>query len=273
MVGLVRRDADPRGGGSSWPPGQVPAGQVLTVAEDQAAAITHEAWDHAAAIRQAAEQEAATIRQQAAAIQQQATDQAAAIRHAAEQEAAELRAALLAMSGELGRVASYVTQNLTAPGLPTTRPVALAPARPSAEPGAWPSAAPQAPPATRPGTRPTTKPAVRPAKPATRPRQFKAFRLATIGAAGLVILAVAVGSTEVATHGYKFFVFRQGGTGSSGNSTTDDQFLSQQNAAHHATKGAPAVKAHPVKGSPAVAHPAKGRHAVKAHHTAKAQTK
>jgi hypothetical protein len=95
-----------------------------------------------------------------------------------------------------------------------------------------------------------------------------------MGAAGLVILAVAVGSTEVATHGYKFFLFRQGGTGSSGNSTTDDQFLSQQNAAHHATKGSPAVKAHTVKGSPAaVAHPAKGRHALKAHHTAKAPNK
>jgi hypothetical protein len=95
-----------------------------------------------------------------------------------------------------------------------------------------------------------------------------------MGAAGLVILAVAVGSTEVAQHGVGFFVFRQGGTGSTAGNSTDDQFLAQQNAAHHATKGSPAVKAHPVKGSPAVvAHPAKGRHALKAHHTAKAPNK
>ena len=41
-----------------WPAGQAPAGEVLTVAEDQAAATTQEAWEQAAAIPQAAEHEA-----------------------------------------------------------------------------------------------------------------------------------------------------------------------------------------------------------------------
>jgi hypothetical protein len=45
-------------GSAVWPAGQAPAGQVLTVAEDQAAAMTQEAWEQAAAIRQAAEYEA-----------------------------------------------------------------------------------------------------------------------------------------------------------------------------------------------------------------------
>jgi Glycosyl hydrolases family 16 len=45
-------------GSAVWPAGQAPAGQVLTVAKDQAAAITQEGWAQAAAIRQAAEYEA-----------------------------------------------------------------------------------------------------------------------------------------------------------------------------------------------------------------------
>jgi hypothetical protein len=228
--------------------GQMPAGQVQTVAEDHAAAITREAWDQATAIRRAAEQDAAAIRRQA-------TSQAAAIRQAAEQDAAGLTAALLAMSGELGRVAAYVTDNLAVPLLPATRPMALPSPRPAAEP--------QVPPVTRPETRPATKPAVRPAKPETRPRQFKAIRLATAGAACLVLFAVAAGATQVEVHGYQFFVFRQGGTGSTGGNTTDDQFLAHQAAAHHAAKGRGAI------GS----QPARGRHALKPHRAAKAPSK
>ena len=228
--------------------GQMLAGQVLTVGEDQVTATAHEAWDQAIAIRQAAEQDAAAIRRQA-------ISQAAAIRQAAEQEAAELKAALLAMSVELGWVAAYVTDNLAAPVQPAARPLTLPPPRPVAEPLALP--------VSRLGTRPTTKPAVQPAKPEARPRQFKAIRLAAVGAAGLVLFALAAGSTEVAMHGYQFFVFRQGGTGSTGGNTTDDQFLAQQAAAHHAAKG------HPGLGS----HPAKGRHVLKAHHAAKAHNR
>jgi transcriptional regulator with XRE-family HTH domain len=89
------------------PAGYGSGGEAMT-ADDQAAAIKDEAWDQAAAIRREAEREAAAIRRQA-------ESRAAAIREAAEREAAELRSALLAMSGELGRAAAYVTQNLAPP--------------------------------------------------------------------------------------------------------------------------------------------------------------
>jgi hypothetical protein len=136
--------------------------------------------------------------------------------------------------------------------LPGARPVTLPAPRPAIEPGALPAAEPHAPPVTRPGPRPTTRPDVRSATPATRPRQFKAFRLATIGAAGLVIFAVAAGSAEVAHNGFQFFVFRQGGTGSTGGNSTDQQFLDAQQAAKgrhapnapHTTKTPGAAKAH-----------------------------
>jgi hypothetical protein len=90
------------------------SGGKAKTADDQAAAIKDEAWDQAAAIRRAAEREAATIRRQA-------ESRAAAIREEAEREAAELRSALLAMSGELGRAAAYVTQNLATPVSPPAR--------------------------------------------------------------------------------------------------------------------------------------------------------
>ena len=131
------------------------AGRVMTVADDQAADVTYAAWGQAAAIRDAAEREAAAIRQQA-------SEQAAAIREAAERDAAELRAAVLSMSGDLGRVAAYVTENLAVPAGPATRP-----AKPAASPVTVPAAAPTASPAESPA-RPA-KPAARPAKPATRP--------------------------------------------------------------------------------------------------------
>jgi hypothetical protein len=230
----------------------------VTVAEDQAASITHEAWEQAAAIRQAAEQEAVAIRQQA-------TDHAAAIREAAEREAAELKAALLAMSGELGRVATFVTDNLSAPALPGTRPFALPPPRPAIEPGALPASMPLAPPATRPTRRPETKPDIRPAKPGGKPRQLKAFHVATVAAAGLVAFAVVLGSAELAHNGFRFFVFRAGNTGETAGNETDQQFIASQQphrapAAHHT------VVAHhaPAK---------KGRHALEAGHTSKSPKK
>ena len=96
------------------------AGRVMTIADDQAADVTYEAWGQAAAIRDAAEREAAAIRQQA-------SEQAAAIREAAERDAAELRAAVLSMSGDLGRVAAYVTESLT---VARRRPARPGPRRP-----------------------------------------------------------------------------------------------------------------------------------------------
>ncbi|HUZ36526.1 MAG TPA: hypothetical protein VMV17_09365 [Streptosporangiaceae bacterium] len=179
--------------------------------------------------------------QQAAQIREQASTQAAAIREAAEHEAAELREAVTTMSAELTRVATYVTQNLTIPLEPATRPEA----KPSAAPAAKPSAAPAAKPASKPAARPATKPASRPAtkptapptaRPGTRPRQFRAMRVTTAAFAALFLFAVVAGTTEIALHGFSFFVFRSAGTGSTpGNGLQENQGPGQPDApgAHH----------------------------------------
>jgi hypothetical protein len=209
----------------------------MTVADDHAADVTYEAWGQAAAIRDAAEREAAAIRQQA-------SDQAAAIREAAERDAAELRAAVLSMSGDLGRVAAYVTETLAVPAMPATRP-----ARPAASPVTLPAASPAEPPArpAKPAARPA-KPAARPAKPAARPakaagpakpigkaagrpRQYFAMRLSRLAVAAMVLFAVTAGSTEIALHGFSFFAFRAAGTGSTPDSgLKEDQGPGQPDA-------------------------------------------
>ncbi len=169
--------------------------------DGRAAQITQEAQDYAASLREAAEREAAAITQEATTradvITQQATGQADAIRELAQREAAEMRARLDSMSGELSRVAAYLTENLalapsampaTAPTLPRTTPDLpdaspvqpdTRPARPDARPSgpgrqqtgpARPQtgpARPQTGPA-RPETWPGTRPA-RPMAPDTRP--------------------------------------------------------------------------------------------------------
>jgi hypothetical protein len=239
------------------------AERILSDADYQAADIRREASTQATVIREAAEQDAAEIRQQASAqavpvreaaereateIKRQAAAQAAAIREAAEREAAELRAHLLEMSAELGRVAAYVTESLTSPPRPTTTPAGRPVLRPVAEPAATPATA-------EPAVRPAAKPADRPStKPADRPRQFFAVRKVAIGATMLTIFAVATGVTEMAQHGFKFFVFRPGGTGSTpGSVVNDQQFLAREKAAaapHHKV-----ISHHPV-----------GKHHAKSHH-------
>jgi hypothetical protein len=196
------------------------AERILSDADHQAAEIHHEAAAQATAVREAAEQEAAEIRQQAAA-------QAAVVREAAEREAAELRAHLLALSAELGRVAAYVTENLSRPATP----VKAQPARPATAPAAKPAA------------EPVTKRQAQPAaKPAARPRQLVAMRRVSVAVAALVALALTAGITEVALHGYQFFVFRQGGTGSTpGTIIKDNQFLARE---HHKVNAHQPVKAH-----------------------------
>jgi hypothetical protein len=193
--------------------------------------ITQEAQDYAGAIREAAEREAA-------AITKHATDEAAAIRGAAEREASELRARLGFMSGELGRVAAYVTDSLADSALP-----AAAPALPAGG-AALSNTMPAKPAATsaRSDTRLDTRSAglVRPrttaaTKPRKRSRQLQAMRIAACGTAALLSFAAISGGAEVGLHGYKFFVFREGGVGQTPGHETDQQFLAREAAAaHHA---------------------------------------
>jgi hypothetical protein len=237
------------------------AERILSDADYQAAEIKREASTQATAIREAAEQDAAEIRQQAsvhavpvreaaereaAEIKKQAAAQAAAIREAAGREAAELRAHLLDMSAELSRVAAYVTESLTSPTIPVTKP----PAPPAATP------------ATAPVVKPSTKPSTRPAvKPVAKPRQFIAMRKVAIGATVLTIFAVAAGVSEIAQHGFKFFIFRAGGTGSTpGSVINDQQFLAREHHGNTAHSGATAHSTAKAHHEPATHHEPKGRH-------------
>jgi hypothetical protein len=209
--------------------GSVRGGQMPAMPGGRAAAIT-EAWSQATAIREAAENDAAAIRQEALAI-----------REAAEREAAEMRAAILSMSQQLSRMSAYLTEKLPSGGAPT----AFAPRAPAAPAVAPPAALPtrpmprQAAPATRP--RPAA-PAARPARPASRPgrpaakpkattrpgtsqgRQARAARKMYAVLAVLVTAGAITGTAQVALHGGRFFIFRENGAGASETGLTDTQF-------------------------------------------------
>jgi hypothetical protein len=167
------QDGRSQGGDSLWT-----AGQVLNLANGQAAQIAQEAEDYAAAIREAAEREAAALAQQAASradsLTHQAVSQAAGIREAAQRDAAELRARLDSMTGELGRLAAYVTEGLSAPAMPAIAPPLRTPTPPETAPDLPDTrpAGPQARPA-RPDTRPAG-PQARPPRPDTRPAKPQA---------------------------------------------------------------------------------------------------
>lgn len=211
----------------------------------QAALTRQEASNQTAAIRQAAKHDAAAIRQEATAI-----------REPAEKEAAHLRAVILSLSEQLSQMSAYITENLVTPGGLATMPA------PATAPAPTPAMAPPRP-RTRPGARPA-EPETTPAKkPQGRPRQFQAIRVATAATAALFSVAVISGAAEIGTHGFKFFVFRAGGTGETAGTETDQQFLAQQAAAAKAAaqKGAPAKSA-PAKSALAKAH-TPGRHSAK----------
>jgi hypothetical protein len=219
----------------------------------QAAVIRQEALNQAAAIRQAAKQDAAAIRQEAIAIREPAV-----------REAARLQAVILSLSEQLSQMSAYIAQNLVKSGGLTTMPAptepapAIAPPRPRTRPGApaartaappRPGTRPGAPPA-RPGSRPGAPPA-RPAgpgatpagKPQGRPRQFQAMRVATAATAALFLFAVVSAGVEIATFGFKFFVFRTAVGESGPGVPTDQQFLAQEAAtAHEAADKAGAAK-------------------------------
>jgi hypothetical protein len=171
--------------------------------------------------RQNVEQEAARIRQEATAI-----------REAAQKEAAHLRAVMLSLSEQLGQMSAYIGENLASPGGLATMPTpAIAPAQMSA-------VAPPRPRTAPPRPRTTTA-----NKPQARPRQYNAMRIATAATATLFSFAALTGATELGLHGFKFFVFRQTGTGETGqpDTETDQQFLAQQAAAAKGAVSKPAA--------------------------------
>jgi hypothetical protein len=221
------------------------AGQILSGADGQAAHIARRAQADAAAMLEAAARDAA------------------AIREAAQQDAAEMRTRLDSMLSELGRVAAFLTESYAIPALPATAPAFPGSTPDLREPRSAPPAAipmepdtePEAGPDARPGTRrarPVTGPHDTPARPGTRsvgparpvrttpakkpqnrPRQQRAMRIASYTTAALVSFALIFGATEIGLHGFKFFVFRESGQGQSTDGPTDQQFLTQQTAAHH----------------------------------------
>jgi hypothetical protein len=154
----------------------------------------------------------------------------------AAEEAAHLRAVILSLSERLSEMSAYVAQNLGSPGNQTaTRPAVIAPAQ-------TPAIAPRTP-KTGPGA-----PAAR--KPQKQPRQYQAMRIATYASAALLVFALVSGATEIGMRGFKFFVFRPGGTGETAGTETDQQFLARQaDAALHveAPKGRHVIKQHEVR--------------------------
>ena len=225
---------------------------IIEDANQQAAEITREA-------RNQASSSLADAHKEAAELVRRTGEQAALTIEAAELQAAEIRATMMKLTTELTGMAAYVTQNLTpAPAAPAPRaraasafpPPASAPptakpatqpvtspaaelaaelgAAPSARPAAAPRARPGGTPAARPGATPTARPA---GKPNAKSRQHAAVRVMSVFTAAMVLFALTAGGTEVALHGFKFFVFRSAGTGeTSGSGLQENQGPGQPDA-------------------------------------------
>jgi hypothetical protein len=213
---------------------------IIEDANQQAAEITREA-------RNQASSSLADAHEEAAELVRRTGEQAALTIEAAELQAAEIRATMMKLTTELTGMAAYVTQNLTpAPAAPSafapptakpaTQPVTSPAAEPAAEPGAAPSARPAAAPRARPGGSPAARPGATPtARPAAKPnaksRQHAAVRVMSVFTAAMVLFALTAGGTEVALHGFKFFVFRSAGTGqTSGSGLQENQGPGQPDA-------------------------------------------
>jgi hypothetical protein len=222
---------------------------IIEDANQQAAEITREA-------RNQASNSLAEAQQEAAELVRRTGEQAALTLGAAELQAAEIRATMMKLTTDLTGMAAYVTQNLTpAPAAPSafappptakpaTQPVTSPAAEPAAVPGAAPSARPAAAPRARPGGTPAARPTARPgatpeatptARPAAKPnvksRQHAAVRVMSVFTAAMVLFALTAGGTEVALHGFKFFVFRSAGTGeTSGSGLQENQGPGQPDA-------------------------------------------
>jgi len=179
----------------------------------------------------------------------------------AAEEAAHLRAVILSLSERLSEMSAYVTQNLGSPGNPAAGPPPATMPRPALAPARTPPIAPRppktrrdAPSATllgRRGRLGTADSGTRSAnKPQQRSRQYQAMRIATFASAALLVFALVSGATEIGLRGFRFFVFRSGGTGETAGSETDQQFLARQaDASLHveAPKGRHVIKQHEVR--------------------------
>jgi hypothetical protein len=220
------------------------ARQMVLDAGAQAARLRRQASQQAATICETAERETEII-------WQRASGQAAAIREAAEREAAELRALVMTLSagpaelvevdgGVVGREAARLVGK---PGTRTSGKSARSarPTRPTRPMRPVKSARPRATSAK---------------KPPTRTRQYQAMRVATAATAAMFSIAVITGTAELGLHGFKFFVFRQGGTGETGSPETDQQFLAAEAAAAKAAAKPVAAK---VAARPAAAKASGGK--------------
>jgi hypothetical protein len=232
----------------------------------RAARFALDVWDEVAAIRRAAERDAAVIRRQGA-------DRAAAIRRAAEQDAAELRSeltselrsALRSTSPEPGQVAACITDFLaehhlrvqqpedwpTAGDLVTEEPLTRSATSARTAIGVRPAnrRLPGRPQPVPPSTKPTGWPGAKPAG-----QQAAAMRMMLVAFVALVIVALIAGATGIALPGLGFSVFRWSST-----SATDSNGLQEDHgpgqpdapAAHHSLM----PKAQPSTSASATGHP------------------
>jgi hypothetical protein len=203
---------------------------IIEDANQRAAEITRQARNQASSSLAEAQQEAAELVRRTG-------EQAALTLEAAELQAAGIRATMMKLTSDLTGMASYVTQNLTAAPPASAPPAFASPATDRAAPPiAVPAGGPQARPAAAPGVGPARQPAAAPtgrpgAKPNGKSRQHAAVRVMTIFTAAMVVFALTAGASEVALHGFKFFVFRSTGTGETGpNGGQEDQGPGQPNA-------------------------------------------
>jgi hypothetical protein len=192
-----------------WDAGSVElATWIISEANQQATEIRHEARDQMAASLAEAKQEAAKL-------MAKASEQATATLTAAELEAAEIRATVTKLTADLGGVAAQITANLVGLASPTTKPVTRPAVRPVIEPSPEPVALLRTQPAAKPGTRRAGKAGTGSA-PKGQPRQLGAIRVVAAATAALFLFAIISGATEVALHGFSFFVFRSTGVGETG---------------------------------------------------------
>jgi len=196
QVRPVVRHVQPENG-QVWDAGSVQlATWIISEANQHATEIRHEARDHAAA-------SLAEARQEAAELMRKAAERAAATLATAERQAAEARAEVMKLSAHLGGAASYVAENLGSRALPAAR---SATARPAA------------------GRAANARAAAAAANPNAVPRQILAGRVMGIIVLAMFMFALLAGTSEVALHGFRFFVFRSIGAGETGpNGLQEDQ--------------------------------------------------